>query len=190
MDDLITKLEDYSHQTPNDSTLNRLLDSLTALRRDGPSATSQATWDAIRADAQALKERHVLKDDEIDLGKLEQLMPPGRTNDSRPVRDISIVVPPNPHDPSVSRLPINPATLPAELLETITQTYFLHQLATEPASVLPPGKSLLSAMIGSGAEREAGSDATPTLHERVEDIVHKAFWSEVRPRLRRHGQNQ
>ena len=67
--------------------------------------------------------------------------------------------------------------LPVELIDTLNHAYFLHLLATDPAQVLPPAKSLLSVMSRS---HSAADDTKPTLHSKVEDIVHKAFWDEVR----------
>ncbi|KAG8213694.1 hypothetical protein J3R82DRAFT_10392 [Butyriboletus roseoflavus] len=54
---------------------------------------------------------------------------------------------------------------------------FLHILATDPAQVLPPGKSLLSVM--SGSHITADGDSKLTLHNKVGDLVYKAFWDEA-----------
>ncbi|KAG5353774.1 hypothetical protein C0989_002557 [Termitomyces sp. Mn162] len=61
--------------------------------------------------------------------------------------------------------------LPAELLQ---QAFFLHALATEPARVLPPHKSLLAMLA-----RAPSAPPPSTLHARVERVVHKAFWDEA-----------
>lgn len=70
--------------------------------------------------------------------------------------------------------------LPIALVEILNYSYFLHLLATDPASVLPPGKSLLSVMSKPHTTRhDAAEDDLPRLRDRVHDVVHKAFWDEV-----------
>ena len=76
-------------------------------------------------------------------------------------------------------LPVNTALLPIELVDILDRAYFLHVLATDPTRVLPPGKSLLSALSGPHASAPTGEPAA-SLHDRVEDVVHRAFWDEVR----------
>jgi len=68
------------------------------------------------------------------------------------------------------------SSLPPELLQVLNQAYMLHVVATDPAKVLPPGKSLLSMM----TRAPPPPDPSP-LHAKVEKVVHKAFWDEVRP---------
>jgi len=70
--------------------------------------------------------------------------------------------------------------LPADLLDLLNQAYFLHLLANDPSKVLPAGKSLLSVMSRPHV-RMHGDDELPTLQEKVEEMVHKAFWDEVPP---------
>ncbi|KAI0311619.1 hypothetical protein OF83DRAFT_742947 [Amylostereum chailletii] len=98
---------------------------------------------------------------------------------SPPGRNRSIVqVPPegSPH-PLLRSLP--PATfLPAELLDILNHTYFLHLLATDSAQVLPPGKSILS-MMSKPHARQPSTGEIPTLQEKVEEVIHKAFWDEA-----------
>lgn len=74
------------------------------------------------------------------------------------------------------------AQLPLELVDTLNQAYFLHLLATDPGKVIPPGKSLLSMMARSSHMSGDGSveSGTSILHDRVEKVVHQAFWTEVR----------
>lgn len=92
--------------------------------------------------------------------------------------DVSIVMPP---PVSTSLLPassVDPTILPVELVEVLNHTIFLHHLAIDPESVLPPGKSLLSVMLRPHAQdRQPGEH--PSLRDRVEDLFHKAFWDEV-----------
>lgn len=76
--------------------------------------------------------------------------------------------------------PLEPSlVLPTELYETLNYVYFLHSLAVTPDSVLPPGKSLLSVLSRPYTHDHASKNSD--LHKRVETIVHKAFWDEVRP---------
>lgn len=83
----------------------------------------------------------------------------------------------NPTVPLPSPYPLSvPLSLPAELYETLNYVYLLHSLAVNPESVLPEGKSLLSVLLKpSSHDPSQISD----LHQRVETIVHKAFWDEV-----------
>jgi hypothetical protein len=70
--------------------------------------------------------------------------------------------------------------LPGELVQILNDAYFLHVLATDPAKVIPPGKSLLSMMVRSQhREQSTAPDAITILHDKVEEAVHKAFWNEV-----------
>ncbi|KAJ7188148.1 hypothetical protein C8R46DRAFT_879217 [Mycena filopes] len=56
-------------------------------------------------------------------------------------------------------------------------SYFLHLLATEPETVIPEGKSLLSMMVQSPLRR---ADPEPAaLHNRVEQAIHSAFWNQA-----------
>lgn len=68
--------------------------------------------------------------------------------------------------------------LPADLLDLLNQTYFLHLLANDPSKVLPPGKSLLSVLSRPNV-RQKRDDEPPRLQDRVEEMIHKAFWDEV-----------
>jgi hypothetical protein len=91
---------------------------------------------------------------------------------------LSIVVPPTDSAPSPLIPTSDPVLLPIELVDILNHTYFLHLLATDSKQVVPPGKSLVSMM---SRPRKDGEDiAKPTLHDTVEDLVHKAFWDEVR----------
>jgi len=68
--------------------------------------------------------------------------------------------------------------LPADLLDLLNQTYFLHLLANDPLKVLPPGKSLLSVLSRPNV-RQKRDDEPPRLQDKVEEMIHKAFWDEV-----------
>jgi hypothetical protein len=66
--------------------------------------------------------------------------------------------------------------------EAMDRAYFLHVLATTPEAVLPPGKTLVSALalIREDARAEDAPAPAPTdLHAQVEQVVHRAFWDEV-----------
>jgi len=96
----------------------------------------------------------------------------------RPPDKAMIHVPPltAPH-PLLRSLP--PLThLPADLLDLLNQTYFLHLLANDPSKLLPPGKSLLSVLSRPNI-RQRQDDEPPTLHDKVEEMIHKAFWDEA-----------
>jgi len=76
-------------------------------------------------------------------------------------------------------LSLPPVThLPADLLDLLNQTYFLHLLSNDPSKLLPPGKSLLS-VLSQPNKQQRRDDEPPTLHDRVEEMIHKAFWDEV-----------
>ncbi|KAJ7901921.1 hypothetical protein B0H14DRAFT_2330015 [Mycena olivaceomarginata] len=64
------------------------------------------------------------------------------------------------------------------LLRVLNQTYFLHLCATEPDTVIPEGKSLLS-MIAHSRLTPQTAEPAAQLHERVEKAVHGAFWNEA-----------
>ncbi|KAF8161162.1 hypothetical protein B0H34DRAFT_653790 [Crassisporium funariophilum] len=72
--------------------------------------------------------------------------------------------------------------LPAELVEALNQTYFLHLLVTDPAKVIPPGKSLLSMLTHANfrpsSEKEA-NDKHAAILDRVTEVAHRAFWNEA-----------
>jgi hypothetical protein len=75
--------------------------------------------------------------------------------------------------------------LPPELIQTIERTHTLHLLATRPKTVLPPGKTLVSALV-SAAGRIETPEAPSALQTRVEQVVHTAFWDDVSLRLNFH----
>lgn len=103
-------------------------------------------------------------------------MPSEEQESAKPISNITIVAPP---PTSIPRLPfelVNGTLLPTELVDILNQTYFLHILATDPSKVLPPGKSLLSALSHPSSQ---SSEEQPTLKGQVEIAVHRAFWHEV-----------
>ncbi|KAI0256132.1 hypothetical protein BJV78DRAFT_1273064 [Lactifluus subvellereus] len=68
--------------------------------------------------------------------------------------------------------------LPADLLDLLNQAYFLHILANDPSKELPPGKSLLSVLSRPHA-RQRRDDEPAALQQKVEEMIHKAFWDEA-----------
>lgn len=76
--------------------------------------------------------------------------------------------------------------LSADLLDFLNQTYFLHLLANDPSKALPPGKSLLS-VLSRPSTQQKQDDELPTLQEKVEEMIHKAFWDEVLHHLNAHS---
>src|SRR5258708_15060814 len=75
--------------------------------------------------------------------------------------------------------------LPADLLDLLNQTYFLHILANDPSKLLPPGKSLLS-VLSQPNKRQRRDDNPPNLHVKAVQVLHKAFFGRVVPNLKLH----
>ncbi|KAF9012396.1 hypothetical protein BDQ17DRAFT_1387137 [Cyathus striatus] len=71
------------------------------------------------------------------------------------------------------------AQLPADLVHSLNQTYYLHVLATDPKKVLPPGKSLLAVMTHALMDRTPRTTPASQLEDRVKQVVHEAFWKEA-----------
>ncbi|KAF9529390.1 hypothetical protein CPB83DRAFT_789917 [Crepidotus variabilis] len=75
------------------------------------------------------------------------------------------------------------ALLPAEIVESIQHTYFLHLLVNDPNKVVPAGKSVLSMMQHADfrlpEDQAEKKDEETALLERVKDAAHKAFWTEA-----------
>lgn len=72
--------------------------------------------------------------------------------------------------------------LPLELVSALNDTYVLHVLATDPAKLVPPGKSLVSMLLGSSLLPESAPDAHKSMKDKVEASMHRVFWDEVRGR--------
>lgn len=175
MDDLIGKLQALTQKHPENDAIKRLL---VAIKTADAASAGPAQWANVRRDVKALVQQQLISEDELK--RLGELVPQETgSKDAETTGNFSIVVPPSPGERSLAQFLTNGSALPPELLDTLNHIYFLHLLATNPTSVLPPGKSLVSAMLGAGSTPGDGEDSTPTLRERVEDIVHKAFWSEV-----------
>ena len=98
----------------------------------------------------------------------------------RSSRDRPIVQPPPLSTPLLPVSTTTPTVLPVELVEALNQTFFLHLLVTDPQRVLPPGKSLVSMLSAPRSNATAQGEQTAQLEARVKDMVHSAFWKEVR----------
>ncbi|TFY53133.1 hypothetical protein EVG20_g10253, partial [Dentipellis fragilis] len=163
---------------------------LTRLQADNPanellkntlshlSDESKVSWDTIHQDFLSLENAGLWESSEENtklLDDLRQSMSSRRkSRDNMSVVRLPHATPPN---PLLRSLP--PATLlPVELVDLLNETYFLHLLATDPSKVLPPGKSLLS-MMTQPHVREQKEGAVPGLQEKVEEVLHRAFWDEA-----------
>lgn len=199
MDTLVHKLQEKLKHHPDNPVLQRTLSRLAAASAKNPH--DDDTYHGTDADIEALRREGLI--DAPDVSILESLQPNTSsrsapiTNAERSARDeprgdgqVSSdgfrYVQANLSDTTVPRLPLpseTPTVLPVELVDLLNQTYFLHILATEPEKALPPGKSLLSVL---SRPSEASRGATSALQDRVHDLVHNAFWDEVRSYLYLH----
>ena len=101
----------------------------------------------------------------------------------RPVSRYSFVTPPPLSAPLFPPTAGVTTVLPTGLIDILNYSYFLHLLVTDPGRVLPPGKSLLSVMAKPQSTRHEEMEL-PELKDKIQGVVHKAFWDEVRPHLR------
>lgn len=142
-----------------------------------PSPENEALLDEIRAFITKFEDTHEADSESVS-SPVSPLRKTAATAGEK--QRISIVAP-----PAVSE-PINyphmsfTKFLPEELLDVLDHSFLLHLLATDPAQVLPPGKSLVSALSHPHVRNARSEGELPTLKDRVENIVHKAFWDEVR----------
>jgi hypothetical protein len=75
------------------------------------------------------------------------------------------------------------SNLTFEVIDSINRAFFLHLLANDPEKVVPPGKSILSMMSRPRTDTLQDGDEKQSLgalQRKVESMVHKAFWDEVR----------
>lgn len=175
MERVIEKLEGLKLQHPTDNNIDELLAHLQ--RRPPPS------WSALQDKFGSLERDGIWissAENNVALEGLKMELD-SSTNTSSPDgrRDIHIVQPPRQMSPHPLLHSLSKDTrLPLELLDSLNQTYFLHLLVNDPEKVLPPGKSLLSVLSKPHA-RESRDTELPTLQEKVEEVIHKAFWDEV-----------
>lgn len=203
MDALIHSLQERLREHPQNVTLQATLSTLASLK-DGVEPPPE-TWSDLRKNLISLRDEGIwvpTQSEAASLKELQQILAqshPSVSDSGKQSSTIelgtnqsasghSTVQPVTAYPEQASpRLPFSfatPTALPMELYNVLNQAYYLHILATEPQNILPPGKSLLSVLARPHAERHT----TSALHERVEDIVHRAFWDEVcaqRPFMRR-----
>lgn len=157
------------------------------IKHDFNTLTAEGLWEATPENERLLEDlrntftsRPTSHTSDVLQSRLSPSPSPSRENQDsfERVRDISVVVPPPIAAPLLPISSVNTTVLPVELVEVLNHTYFLHLLATDPESVLPPGKSLLSVMLQPHAQNRQPGDL-PSLHDRVKDLVHRAFWDEV-----------
>jgi hypothetical protein len=170
MDILASVRQVLKHAGEQDEVVQKVLQQLDDIH-GGP-----VDWSSLREDFEVLMQRGIWKkteDNQRLLNQLEAMLTSApSTSDIAP--GFSIIHPSPSMDP-----PMTDATfLPPDVVEYINVTLFLHLLATNPAKVLPPGKSLLSVMTRPRTRSHADEE-TSTLQERVSDAVHKAFWDEA-----------
>ncbi|KAH7920064.1 hypothetical protein BV22DRAFT_1098793 [Leucogyrophana mollusca] len=190
MDAVISKLASKTTSYPDDALLRDTLSHLIGLQRN-PKGVRQVSWDTLSRSFEILQDRGIWERSEDNTEALEALrnfltagssFATASTSESGTGLDrgegerFSVVTPPaTTYSPLISS--IDPVVLPLELVDILNHAYFLHLLATDPSKVLPPGKSLLSAM--SHTHGEGITTEKPTLRNKVEDIVHRAFWDEA-----------
>ncbi|GBE81578.1 hypothetical protein SCP_0313070 [Sparassis crispa] len=201
MDAVLSKLRRRAREHPHNKQLQELLSRLSQLQsHTGQSDFNPDDWNVLKDYFDRLtsegiwdpREGESLLDDlrtnlhsrqyrPSDADATDLHTPPSFTEAARSelgaAERISIVMPPPISTPLLPISAINTTVLPMELVDTLNQVYFLHLLATDPDSVLPPGKSLLSVM--SRPLQSATQGQLPSLQERVETLVHKAFWDEA-----------
>jgi hypothetical protein len=184
LEQLISHLENKLVNDHASTQLRTVLGIAQALRQSilGQSTDSLAILEDLRNHLAllgdvALSKEHMLLDD-VEVNILEH--PAHLTSSNNPPNHLSIVKPPTTSESFLGLSTSTPMALPAELVDTLNQSYFLHLLATDPDRVLPPGKSILSMMSRSGrATSDHKPDSLPTLQEKIEDLAHRAFWDEV-----------
>ena len=119
----------------------------------------------------------------------------GSKDDKGKSPNISIVEPPRIRRPlpgPSSKPPgLEDADAEFALEEEINEVFFFHTLATVPEEIIPPGKSLRSAITRSegrslfddtppsSSSSSAEAKKNPSLQQKISEIVHKAFWDEV-----------
>lgn len=197
LDTVIDILQSKSRDNEDNHSLKRTLIHLSRLRGSQSSSQKEITLDVINDDFKDLiaqgfweqsAENDALLEEIRDMlstsadnrarlgnGRAEKVA--AATDDGK--QRISIVAPLPISAPLLHQHPSYTTVLPSELLDMLNHVYFMHLLATDPSKVLPPGKSLLSVMSRAHTQQYRAEGEQPTLKDRVEDIVHKAFWSEV-----------
>lgn len=202
MEAILSKLKAKAEITPDNALLRDTISLLTDLHRN-EATTQLVIWDSLIRDFQRLQDQglwDISEDNTKLLHTLRRFLTtrPSKELDRKPASNMSgsphptsttsqgsfsIIYPDSESAPSPLIPTSDPVLLPLELVEILNRTYFLHLLATDPKRVVPPGKSLVSML--SGPPKEGEDAGKPTLRDKVEDLVHKAFWDEVRPHVLR-----
>lgn len=196
MEAILSKLKAKAEIAPDNALLRDTISLLTDLHRN-EAVTQRVTWDSLIRDFQRLQDQglwDVSEDNTKLLNTLQHFLTtqPSKELDRKPASNMpgpshptsrtsqssfSIIYPDSESAPSPLIPTSDPVLLPLELVEILNRTYFHHLLATDPKRVVPPGKSLVSMLSG---PPKGGEDAEkPTLRDKVEDLVHKAFWDEA-----------
>jgi hypothetical protein len=184
IDELKGKAKNHPHNKLIEDTIIHLLDLQRSVISRKPQSVS---WDDIERDFDLLaaeglweKSEKVLEGLRSYMEGLDDPVPldASRTATHHEGDNITVVIPPNSTTSSLFKS-IDTLVLPQELVDILNHTYFLHTLATEPTKVLPPGKSLLSVLSHAHSANGRTEGSAPSLQNRVEDMVHKAFWNEV-----------
>lgn len=188
MERILDKLRARADAAPD----NALLRDTISLLRDIQRHTDRrhpVSWDALCRDFQLLQDRGLWERSTENNELLDALRILLTSPFNKPAQElaepqrpslgenISIVVPPAQSISSQLVSNQDHLVLSIELIDILNHAYFLHILATDPAEALPPGKSLLSVM--SRSHIAADGNSKLTLHGKVGDLVHKAFWDEV-----------
>lgn len=171
------ELEAILVNKPNNASLKSAISHLSRLEEEfSKFSPSKSTWFFLVNDLKDLQDHGVwgtVPEQKRIWKTLSDVMEHSNSPD-RP--DISIIMPPTLHRISGIFVP----SLPPELLEQINEVYLLHNLATDPSKVLPPGKSLLSLL--SSRKRlanGAGDQKLKVLQDQVSEVATRAFWDEV-----------
>jgi hypothetical protein len=184
METIIDKLKSKATDNPGNILFQQAIAHLSDLQHSRTPTTKNESWDVVQRDFRLLEAEGLWERSEENFKLLNELR--SSTGVDRSYREthpgsdkISIVIPRPPIN--VPTLPSVDATaLPLELASMLNHTYLLRLLVTDPTKVLPPGKSLLSVLSRPHSDNIRADGSVPTLHNKVEDMVHKAFWDEVR----------
>ena len=197
MNAIIDELREKVKSHPHNGLLKDALAHLSDLQRSASSGEPQnVSWGTVRRDFDLLEAEGLWQKSERKIKVLDELRlsmtMDGPEDDSVPAAasldlraeahlkgDNTTEIIPQDASHSCILYSVDPLVLPRELVDILNHTYFLHVLATDPIKVLPPGKSLLSVLSRPRTTNGPTEDSS-SLHDKVEDMVHKAFWNEVR----------
>ena len=196
IDALYDDLQDKLKQRPDSTILQSTLEYLSQARVGLTSGNLHTFLEQLRSYLDKLEEEglwewtpekeRLLQDLVYELAKIPPSQEPVRPHTPSVSSEASSS---HENDTSISSGPIvappPPApTFPhntlqqAELAHALNQIWILHRLSTEPDTIVPPGKSLLSVTIN--PEAYTDNDPMAPLRSQVENVVYKAFWDEVK----------